>query len=160
MASVNNMYLIAGEPYIRFVKAISSKVAGIRLDPTFEGVRPVSFILESDPDDPEAEVLCLYSDRELTYFNQMNKSLIKMGYFKPYEEPAQPMPTETPALVSDTEVNKIAQIKSINKMKESLADITSYALMVRIRNAAEEFGQSSRIMKLIKDREQELMNGE
>lgn len=159
MASVNNVFLIAGEPYIRFVKAIPSRVAGIRLDPTFEGVRSISFVLESDPDDPDAEVLCLYSEKELTYFNQMNKTLIKLGYFKPYEEPAQPMPTETSALVSDTEVNKIAQTKSVAAMREKLEGITSHALILRIKNAAEDLGASSRIIKLINEREQEIING-
>lgn len=154
--SVNNVFLMAGEPVIRFVKAIPSRVAGMRLDPMTEDFRPITFILETDDEDPEGEILCLYSEKELQYFKQANKSLIKMGLFKPYDESKSTVNSDTPVMFTDEDVRKIASIKTSATMEKKLADIDSYALIIRVKTMAEEIGQTVKNMKLIEQREQEL----
>lgn len=153
---VNNIFLMAGEPVQRFVKAIPSRVAGMRLDPMSEEFRPITFILETDDEDPESEVLHLYSEKDVQYFNQVNKTLIKMGLFKPYTEKPQELPTDTPVMVTDEDVRKIASIKTASALEKKLAEIDSYALIIRVKNMAEEIGQTVKNMKLIEQREQEL----
>ncbi len=150
MASVNNMFLIAGEPVKRYVKTLPSKISGSRLEPGSDAVHPIYFVLESLRDAPfsyEAEVLELYTDKEVKYFMQANKSLVAAGFIKEYNGTiSEPDVTN---FLSDEDVQIIAAIKTVPALTNRLDELTSRVAVHRVLDAANDIGRPKRFIDAI-----------
>lgn len=158
MASVNNIYLLAGDPFKQYVKTIPSTVAGMRLDPGHAEPRLVGFVLESLPDgfDTEAEVLAVYSQREDDYLQQANRALFRLGMLKEYAGDSDKPAIDYSNFLSDDEVKAVASLKTVAALRSRLSDITSYFTASRIVKAAEDMGIKKSLLDIMRARQAEL----
>lgn len=161
MASVNNVYFLAGEPFKKYVKTVPSTVAGYRLDPMIAtDARPVGFVLESAADgfDPEREVLALYSAREDAYVRQTNRALFDSGLLKEYDGVEDAPAIDYANFMTDEEVRSVAAIKTPAAMRARIESVTAYFTLMRILRAAESLGAKKTVLDVLRAREAELQN--
>jgi hypothetical protein len=159
MASINNVFLLAGTPFKQYTKTVPSKIAGTRLDPMANEMRPIEFVLDSSPDgfDPDIEVLAVYTEKEELYVMQANRALFSLGMLKEYSGEAEVEKTiDYTNFMTDEEVRAIAVIRSVNTLREKLSTVSSYFTVTRILRAAEEAGVKKANQDVIRARQAEL----
>lgn len=159
MPSVNNIYMVAGEPYARYVKTLRSLVSGMRLNPTTQVMTPVDFVVASHPErfEYDSEVIEIYSEQEDRYFKQANRSLFQSGLLKAYDGAKELPPLEN--FMSDEEVKQIATIKNTNELRTRLLKVDSPITLARILSAAEEANATKRVLDAIRERKAEISAG-
>lgn len=158
MASINNVYILAGAPYKVYEKAVPSKVSGYRLDPQSEPKRAVAFVLESNESVLDADRIELYSEQEDMYFTRTNAALFDRGLLKPVDvaDVETERDTHSVNVLSDSEVLNIASTKSMPTLKKTIDPITSVATLQRIKRAAEEIGMRKDLLSYVQRRVDEM----
>lgn len=151
MDSVNNIYRVVDTPPVRrYIKAVPSKVAGVRLDAN--GKEQVGFILQSDPDtfNYDKEVLEIYSEREDRAVKQLNRALFSNGYLIEYNVEAPPIDTSN--MLTDEQIVEIASLRNINALEARIRELTSPFTLQRILIAANDIGRPAKTVAVIQKR--------
>lgn len=156
-----NHQFIQFEPIKRFVKTVTHRVTGYRLDPS-KTENQIDWLL-STPDsnfnfetkkvkgfDYEEEVLELYTAAEVKLFERLNRKLIEEGTLKVYTGDRDVVDLSN--MLSDEEVDEVAGIRQTPAIKKRLQTITSIASLNRIKTAAEELNRPLSIIKAIDER--------
>lgn len=147
MRAVNNIIVTAGDPVCRFQKTVAYSVSGRRLDPHDES-KSMEFILgqrpyEAEPD-YDSQVIEIYSERELKFFQFNNRYLFARGLLAPYSE--APLQVDTTNSVSDEEVDEIASTRSFAEFTKKLTMFDSRITIKRIKDAAVKLDRPMRFV--------------
>lgn len=151
MTAVNNIFLVAGDPLKRYIKTVDFRLAGKRLHPTSN--QPVDFIIAGDPAHGivyDEMVIELYSDKEIAYFMQVNRYLIRAGYIKEYD--AAPEAVDVSNLLTDEDVEAIATIRNIPALEARLDELSSVVTLQRVLNAAAHVGRPQKVLNVIQSK--------
>ncbi len=155
MATVNNIYVTAGEPIMRYLRIPKHGITGWRLDPDD---RDRKIIFELTPTDDtfmyERDVVEVYTDKELKFFKQANKYLFQQGFLTEYI--GEPEPIDTSNMLTDAQVLEIASERSVKRIEAKLKELTSLVSVQRIYDTATEIGRPSKTLEIMKARLDEL----
>jgi hypothetical protein len=156
MATQNNIFMTAGEPIARFTLTPKHGITGWRLNPD-DNNRKVEWALTPTPEpefDYERDVIELYSDKEVKFFKQANRYLLKEGLIREFE--GTPKPIDITNMLTDEQVMEIATDTQIKRLKNRLAELTSKVSVDRIYRTAIEIGRPAKTLELMKERLDEL----
>jgi len=156
----------------RYAKTTVGMLTGYRIDPKRPENR-VAWMLSSprasfhhewrDGEKPvlvradfkyEDEIIELYSEDEIRLFERWNRRNIEEGLLKVYDAAAPDVSTIN--LVSDEELDKVAQYKQNARIVEKVNEYTSVHTLRRLLSAVEKHDRSYSIIKLINERINEL----
>lgn len=151
MATMNNIYVTAGEPIARFVRIPQHGITGWRLNPDNQD-RKVEFELTpiNAEFDYERDVIEIYSEKELKFFRQANRYLFQQGFLSPYE--GQSEEVDTTNMLTDAQVLELATEQSIKRIESKLQTLTSRISVDRVYKMAQEIGRPAKTLSVIKAR--------
>jgi hypothetical protein len=146
--SINNIFLTAGEPFVRYTKTVNHGITGFRLNPD-DNDRKIEFqLITFGPHPPyEDAVLELYSDKEVKFFRQANRYLFQAGLIREYEGEAPAVDMSN--VLDEDEILEIASTRNIQQLEKRIQAITSKITMRRIYEVAQEIGRPAKTLALL-----------
>jgi hypothetical protein len=157
----------------RYAKTINSVLTGFRLDPRrpenrldwmLASPRKLFSVVWEDGQQPyvqrnnfsyDDEVIELYSEGEVRLFERLNRDSIESGALKVYTNPAPAV--DTTNLLTDEEVDAIATIKQVTKLKKTISDPAfTVQTLKRILERVEAHDRPISVVKAITSRIDEL----
>lgn len=167
--SVNHQYVQFYDKVVkRYKKTTPGAITGRRLNPANPN-EELSFILTSDKNsykvdwvdgekpvlsnvgfNYDTEVLELYSDTEVNYFQRMNRNALMQGLFVEYTQPTPEV--ELQNALDDESITEIAALKQTTALRKRLQEITSIHTLNRIHDAARRLNRPMSIIDVIQDR--------
>jgi hypothetical protein len=133
------------EPLARYTKTIVGKVHVLALNPFSDA--PEGVILEGNAKDSYIE---LWDNKQLVFFEKMNRPHIAAGRIVKMEKPPVP-PPPSPNQLSDKEVDELLKGPYMT-LKHKLEKFTEVAPVLRILNRARELEKSEKIIKHLEER--------
>lgn len=159
--SVNHQYPWLSDGVVaRYKKEVTCMVAGKRLNPT-KPEEQIDFVLESKfrnfdvvtrtlQFDYSSDVLELYSDHEVRFFESMNKRMFEEGLISQYLD----TPDTNASLVNDNDVLKLATLPLID-LQEQVKQM-NVNLARRVLRTIETLERPNSYVTLVSDRIKEL----
>jgi len=154
MESIDFVAMKEGKPRKAYRKAILAKVYVNVINP-FSG-KPEGRILFGEGDESIVE---LWTEKEIAFFEQMNKKHLDAGNLIPYEHKTdEEIEAEKYNSLSDEELEKIIGSKFFT-LKAALGKMTSPAPVARLLKIAENKEKSEKVLNTIRARLSELEMG-
>jgi hypothetical protein len=169
MSSVNNIFPeLEGKIFTRYSKVPVHMLAGLRPDP-YETRKSIPWVLQTNDKnydikekkltfEYEDEVIELYSQFEVDTFKRLNKQLFDQGFFKEYI--GEQAPVNTVNIVSDNELENIANIRSNEAFALEINRLTSTLTLERLKQISTAAGKSVKKIQLIDSRIEALEDGD
>ncbi len=168
MLSLNHQFPGLEQTIIRmYRKTVPSMVSGMRLDPHKpQSFDVIPFVLVSDPKDfneqtntftfrPSNDVIALYSEREVQFFETQNRALVRDGVLVPYDGP---LADDAVPSIPDAELVRLLKMPkpSMKKAVEALTDGNVY----RLRSLVDENTEAWRVQLIFDELKRRNLIGE
>lgn len=157
MATNNIYHELADKVVKRYAKVPLHIISGVRVDPHNQNAKVV-WILKTELENYdfktkktnfvyEDEVIELYSQFEADAFVRLNASLFKNGLIKEYHGKQDEVDLSN--AIDDTELLRIANLKTISDFESSLEKFSSQLTLERLKQIAIQAGKSVKRIQLI-----------
>jgi hypothetical protein len=169
MSSTNNIFPeLENKIFKRYSKVPVHMISGLRPDP-YETRKSIPWVLQTKDEnysikekklifEYEDEVIELYSQFEVDTFKRLNKSLFDQGFFKEFI--GEQAPVNTTNIISDNDLENIANIRSNEAFAVEINKLTSPLTLERLKQIATAAGKSVRKIQLIDARIEALEDGD